>query len=123
MNSGHLLGRRGETLGAQYLKKKGYRLVERNYRTGEGEIDLVMLSPVSVLPFMLVFVEVKTRRTRRFGAAVESVTPVKIARIRQAAEHFLLEHEAFSEYHCRFDVLGIECRGASFHIEHIEDAF
>ena len=119
MNSRHLLGRRGETLGAKYLRNKGYRLVERNYKTGEGEIDLVMISPVNVL----VFVEVKTRRTRHFGAAVESVTPVKIARIRRTAEHFLLEHEVFSEYHCRFDVLGIECRGDLYHIEHIEDAF
>jgi putative endonuclease len=106
----------------KYLAKKGYALVERNYRTRRGEIDLVVRSERA-----LVFVEVKLRRGTGFGDPLEAVTPKKQARIRRMAERYLAEKgedfvAGFEEV--RFDVVGILLSGAGKpRVWHIEDAF
>ncbi len=78
------VGRQGELLAARHLAALGYRIVARNFRCRAGEIDLVAVQGGD-----LVFVEVRTRRSRRFGTALESVTPAKQRQVARVALHFL----------------------------------
>ena len=95
-------GDRGEERAARFLARRGLRIVERNYRTRMGEIDLVALDgPV------LVFVEVRMRSAARFGGGAESVDSRKRARLVAAARHYLMR--LGREPACRFDVVSLEC--------------
>ena len=111
------IGDRGEEIALQYLLHQGYSLVERNYRTRYGELDLILRHDDT-----LVFVEVKLRRGKNFGEPLEAVTERKQATIRAIAEQYLAEEEPEFE-EARFDVVGILLRGASHGIEHVQDAF
>lgn len=110
-------GDRGERLALEYLVGKGYVLVESNYRTRFGEIDLILRSGTT-----LVFVEVKLRRGSGFGDPLESVTPRKQATIRTLAEGYIADREPDFE-EARFDVVGILETEGGREIQHIEDAF
>ncbi len=81
------IGDFGEDLAARYLGQKGYEIVERNFRTRFGEIDIIAKDRE-----VLVFVEVKKKASDRFGTAAEMITKKKIGRIRRAAEFYLLEN-------------------------------
>ena len=83
-----------------HLLARGLRLLERNFRSHAGEIDLVMQQDGS-----LVFVEVRYRRSRGFGSAVETVTPSKQHRLLTTAAYYLQRHNL--DLPCRFDVVGI----------------
>jgi putative endonuclease len=107
----------GEELALRYLTRQGYTLVERNYRTRYGELDLIVRQNNT-----LVFVEVKLRRGTGFGDPLEAVTPHKQAKIRSLAELYLLDREpAFDTV--RFDVVGILLGKGPPRVQHIEDAF
>jgi putative endonuclease len=112
-----LSGAWGEELALRYLTRLGYTLVERNYRTRYGELDLVLRRQNT-----LVFVEVKMRRGAGFGHPLEAVTPRKQAVIRALAARYLSEKEPEFDT-ARFDVVGILVGGGSPKIVHIEDAF
>ncbi|RTY36721.1 YraN family protein [Chlorobium phaeovibrioides] len=103
MNSNQpwLLGREGERIAAGFLEKKGYRIVQRNFRFHRNEIDIIAMDGETVC-----FIEVKTRSSATKGEPAEAVTPGKQREIARAAEAWL----AFSsegEPDCRFDVVGI----------------
>lgn len=103
----------------EYLEERGYTLVERNYRTRHGEIDLVVRDEET-----LIFVEVKLRRGRAFGDPLEAVTPRKQARIRLMAEHYLAEENCTAGFEeVRFDVIGILLDAGKMEIRHVKDAF
>ena len=106
------LGRRGEKRAAKYLKKKGYKLLARNYRTPFGEADIVARDGETV-----VFCEVKARLSDAFGTAAEAVGPDKRRRYGQIARYFQMR--AGAECSVRFDVLEVYAD----RVEHIEDAF
>ncbi len=108
---------RGEALALEHLLGKGYSLVERNYRTRYGEIDLILRAAET-----LVFVEVKLRRGSGYGDPLKSVTPRKQATIRSPAEVYLAERAPGFEA-VRFDVVGILEMGGGREVHHIEDAF
>lgn len=111
------MGDRGERIALRYLEERGYSLVEKNYRTRHGEIDLIVQRDQS-----LVFVEVKLRRDLGFGDPLEAVTPRKQATIRAMAEQYLATHEPdFDEL--RFDVVGILFISGTPEITHVADAF
>ena len=93
-------GRWGEDQAEKYLRKKGYRTVERNYSNRFGEIDLIVSNRN-----YLVFVEVKTRRSNVFAEAREYVGAAKQRRIRSAASLYLASHETTLQP--RFDVIEI----------------
>jgi putative endonuclease len=107
----------GEDLALRYLTRRGYRLVERNYRTRRGEIDLILRREE-----VLVFVEVKLRRTTGFGDPLEAVTPSKQKTLRRLAEQYLADHEPQFDT-LRFDVIGILASRNGVRIDHVEDAF
>ena len=110
-------GNRGEDLAVVFLQKKGYRILERNFRFERGEIDIVTEDEDT-----LVFVEVKARRSAVFGEPEDAVTPSKCDQIRAVAEGYLFKHE-IDEKPCRFDVIAIRYRGTEVDVNHIEDAF
>lgn len=113
MSTPRTLGRQAERTALDYLHRQGLRCLARNYQTRRGEIDLVMEDNASV-----VFVEVRSRATNRFGGALESVTAAKRQRLITAARCYLLSHPTRAP--CRFDVVAIDGQGR---IEWIRDAF
>ena len=112
-----LLGQEGERLAERYLQKKGYKLVERNYRCAVGELDLIVLDRRVV-----VFVEVKTRTGHGFGSPLEAVEFRKQRKMIQAAQ-FFLSAKGLQQREARFDVIGISWPGREPVVEHIENAF
>jgi putative endonuclease len=118
LNNGKLLlGKEGERVAERYLQKKGYRLVERNYRCSAGELDLIVLDRRVV-----VFVEVKTRTGSGFGSPLEAVEFRKQRKMIQAAQFFLAE-KRLEQRDARFDVVGVSWLGREPVVEHIENAF
>jgi putative endonuclease len=101
----------------RYLIQNGYTLVERNYRTRRGEIDLIVRKDDT-----LVFVEVKLRRGTGFGDPLEAVTPRKQHTLRSVAEHYLYTKSAHYDT-LRFDVIGILADRPKARLLHVEDAF
>ena len=94
-------GDRGEERAARFLQARGLRIVARNYRTRQGEIDLVAMDGA-----VLVFVEVRMRASAGFGDGAESVDHRKRRRIEAAARHYLMR--LGREPACRFDVVSLE---------------
>ena len=112
-----LLGKQGERVAELYLQKKGYKVVERNYRCSGGELDLIVLDRRVV-----VFVEVKTRTGDGFGTPLEAVEFRKQRRMIRAAQFFLAEKN-LQQRDARFDVVGVSWPGREPVVEHIENAF
>ncbi len=111
-----LLGTKGEDLALKFLKKKGYRILSRNYKTPLGEIDIVAEDGGT-----LVFVEVKTRADDSFGLPFEAVDSRKREKLRKVALYYL-KNRCKRDLPSRFDVLSIRA-GQRNEIEHIIDAF
>lgn len=110
----------GESAAAEYLTKIGYKILSQKYYTPFGEIDIVALSPCGST---LVFIEVKTRKDKKFGMAAQSIDKTKIRRIVKSAQVYVSENPA--DFDCRFDVIevyGSAANGVS-EINHIENAF
>lgn len=93
-------GQFGEDLAAKYLKKKGYELVERNWRTRAGEIDIIAKKNA-----VIYFVEVRTKSTEEFGSPLESITPRKQAQIKKMALLWLQAHGG--EQECEFMIASV----------------
>ena len=110
------LGREGEVIALEFLRKKGYRILEKNYRTVFGEIDIIARDRE-----VLVFIEVKTRAGTTFGYPFEAVNPKKREKIRKVALCYLKKQK--NESPARFDVLSITRDRGETRIEHIQDAF
>ena len=108
-----LLGKKGEKLVETYLKKRGFSLLEKNYRTPFGEADLIVKDGDET-----VFVEVKTRTGDRFGAPREAVDSFKQKRDYKIAEFYWLK--TGEEPNARFDVAEVSANGE---IEYYENAF
>lgn len=111
------LGDEGERVARQYLHAQGYTLVAANFRVREGEVDLICTESLADGSLLYVFVEVKTRSDLEFGDPLESLTEEKMARVRRAAEIFLLRH-ADEDAPCRFDAIGILITPEGPRIEH-----
>ncbi len=109
------IGRHGEEQALRYLKEKGYKLLAKNYRSGPHEIDLILLDGETI-----VFAEVKTRSSLRFGTPGEAVTAQKRRFLTAAAEAYLAEH-GLLDAPARFDVL--EVYRSDGHVRQIENAF
>ena len=96
------LGNLGENLALKRLQNKGYKFVERNFRSNYGEIDLIFLDKD-----ILVFVEVKTRFSESFGEPAEAVTDYKIRSIIKTGQYFKLKNPSFPDS-LRVDVVAID---------------
>jgi putative endonuclease len=109
------VGRGGEERARKYLEKLGYSIVETNYRTPRGEIDIIARQGGEI-----VFVEVKTRKSDRLGAPAEAVDQRKQARLRNLALSYLKKIRSI-DAPCRFDVISINLEKEC--LEHLKGAF
>jgi putative endonuclease len=110
------LGKTGEGIAANYLLRKGYKILQENWRFGKNEIDLIALDGVTT-----VFVEVKARVTDNRGHPEQAVTITKQRAIKKVADAYLYEYETIK---IRFDIIAITFwPGAGTDIRHFEDAF
>jgi putative endonuclease len=117
-NPRSIVGRNGEDAAAAWYEAAGYTLLDRNWRTREGEIDIVAKRATT-----LVFCEVKTRRSDAFGTPAEAVTPRKQARLRSLAGQWLGVHQARADV-IRFDVAAVLPSGrGGWTVDVIEAAF
>ena len=99
-------GNFGEKLACEHLKSKGYKILDQNYRTRGGEIDIVAKDGE-----MVVFVEVKTRTNRAFGFPEEAIDERKQRKLALTAEHYLAVHRLYNQDY-RIDSIGIELDGS-----------
>lgn len=111
-----MLGREGEDRAARYLSKQGYRVIERNYSTRNGEIDLIAIENGTV-----VFVEVKTRTSDAYGAPELAVNPQKQKKMIKAALSYI-KYKKLHQVPCRFDVIAISGPNDAY-VELIRNAF
>ena len=111
------IGRRGEDEAARFLESRGYKVLERNFRCRYGEIDLVARDGQAV-----VFIEVKTRGSDRFGAPLASVDSKKQKKILLTAQ-FYIESNRLFDSDLRFDVVGIQINDGKLAFELVKNAF
>lgn len=113
------VGKIGEALAIEHFKAQGYEIRAQNYRTRSGEIDLIVQRGKRV-----VFVEVKTRRSSKFGLPQAAVTPTKQKQISKIALNYLQTHNLL-DVPCQFDVVAIvlSWKFELVKLQHIENAF
>ena len=110
------LGNLGESIARKHLQRKGYKLLEANWRFGKDEIDII-----AVDKNQLVIVEVKTRSNRELGEPEEAVNKKKQKFLVRAADVYITENNI--EMDCRFDIIAIIYQNSKAEINHIVDAF
>lgn len=117
MKHNQSFGFRGEDTAVTFLEKKGYKIVARNFRTRNGEIDIIATSKQ-----ILVFIEVKTRLSTQFGTPFEAITPWKLRALIRTAEFYKATHMKLPEQ-MRIDAIAItlEPDGTVIAIEHMEN--
>ncbi len=112
------VGRRAEETACRFLLGQGLKLLERNYRGPGGEIDLIMEQGAT-----LVFVEIRYRRSNRFGGAEETVDHRKQGRLIATAARYLQRHPGADRRPSRFDVVALIADGEGYRVQWIADAF
>ena len=110
-------GELGERIAERWLRRRGWRIVQRRFRTGHRDIDLVVERDGTVA-----FVEVKARKGAEFGGPVQAVNYRKRKQLERSAMVWIDRHGQESESY-RFDVVGVLLNGADVRICHVENAF
>ena len=110
------LGKRGEILAVAHLKKKGYSILQRNYRFRKGEIDIIAAKGE-----ILAIVEVKSRSSVDFEPIAGTVGRKKIGLLVQAADQYVTSQNPGLQV--RFDIITIYFKGSRYEVDHLEDAF
>ncbi len=111
------IGSDGEEVAVKYLRQNGYEILEQNFYYQHGEIDIVAKEKD-----ILVFVEVKSRRSTKFGEPEESVTPKKQELLRRTAEGYVLEKNLHN-IECRFDVVSVVLKDGKAVCKLLRDCF
>ena len=112
-----ITGNEGENRAASYLEVKGFEIIERNWRTNHGEIDIIAFKNDT-----LVFVEVKTLPNGTLDMIQRELNNQKRERILKTSKRFLLKHREYNNSYVRFDVIVIDMPGLE-PVYHIENAF
>lgn len=110
------LGKLGEDLAVDYLKKNGYTILDTNWTFQKAEIDIIARTENT-----LAIIEVKTRSSLDFGLPQDFVKPKKIQLLVKAVDAYVIERDL--DINIRFDIIAIHKEGKSFAIEHLIDAF
>lgn len=100
----------GEDKACEYLKKIGFKIIERNFRKGYGEVDIVALDPTDRPGQVLVFVEVKTRTSSQFGTPLEGITYWKLKSLIRMAQYYKMTHRNLPEA-LRIDAVAVILNG------------
>lgn len=112
------LGNDSETIAQQYLEQRGYMLIQANFRCKTGEVDLIMQKEN-----LLVFVEVRSKSSSRYGEPLETVDYTKQKKIKKASAYFLYIHPQLAHCYCRYDVVSVLWKNGCADITWIADAF
>jgi len=110
-------GKKGENIAVEYLKNNGYTILDRNFRTLLGEIDIIASNNGT-----LVFIEVKTRKNNSFGMILEQVSLKKAYRISNTAEIYRIEKNLL-DMDCRMDLICIFMDDKGYDLSHYSDIF
>jgi putative endonuclease len=116
-NTPHQYGQSSEDVALRFLQRRGYRILARNYRTRMGEIDIVARHKG-----VIVFVEVKARRSTGYGNPKWALTPSKQRKLSMTALAYL-KQQGSTQTRARFDVVTVQQREGRPHIEVITNAF
>ena len=109
------ISRQGEELACRFLKRKGFRIIEKNFFTRWGEIDIIAKDKD-----ILVFVEVKTRTSDKFGSPFEAITPRKLRLVKRAAQFYCLLKKIKNKP-LRIDAITILFKGELARVRHFEN--
>ncbi|MDP4038356.1 MAG: YraN family protein [bacterium] len=112
------LGNQAEDLATDYLKRKGCKILERNFRNRFCEIDIIALKKDQII-----FVEVKYRKSDQFGEPIYAITRDKMRRLTRAANFYLSENSEYFKLAPRIDIISISGELHSPQIEHLENCF
>ena len=113
-----VVGATYEEAASRHLQHHGLSIVARNYQARVGELDIVAEGGRC-----LHFVEVRYRRSERFGGAAASITAAKQRRIARCARHFLLHQPVYANHRCQFDVVTVSGGDYPYRFEWLQDAF
>lgn len=119
MYNKQLLGKIGEDLACEFLKRENYTILERNFRCRQGEIDIIAKDMKSQ---ELVFLEVKARTSFQYGRPAEAVNNVKQHNIYKCANYYIYKNR-IENIPIRLDVIEIYIKSGKFEINHIKQAF
>ncbi len=108
----------GEDKACNFLQKKGFKIIERNFRKGYGEIDIIAIDSSNQEEKTLVFIEVKTRKSNSFGSPLEAITPWKLKSLIRTAQFYKLIHPNLPD-NMRIDAVSI-ILSSSNEVEEIE---
>ena len=114
-NDSKTLGNKGENIANEFLIKKGYKILERNFKFSKGEIDIIAQDKNEI-----VFVEVKTRRNMHYGNPIDSITINKKKHIYNTANYYLYINKLYCKC-IRFDVIEIYVSSEKTYINHIKN--
>lgn len=113
------LWRRGEKIAADYLEDRGYSIIERNYRTRIGEIDII-----TAKGRVIAFVEVRTRKSAALGPPECSITRAKVSRIAKVASQYIRDElDRSSGWKFAFDVVTVEISDSAPVVRHLKNLF
>ena len=110
------IGKRGEEIAASFLKQKGYQILERNFYTRQGEIDIIAKEKQEY-----VFVEVKTRTNNQYGEPIEAINQKKIFHLKGAIRYYLYCHQLENK-NIRIDVIEVKYQNNKIYLHHIKQA-
>ena len=110
------LGKKGEKVASNFLEKLGYCIILRNFKCSYGEIDIIAMDKKE-----LVFIEVKTRGSKKYGEAREAVDLYKKKHIKKATTYYISKHRLENEF-VRFDIIEVYVRRGEFNIKHVKNA-
>jgi len=116
------LGKAGELLAKEFMENEGHVFLKSNYRYDRAEVDLIF-TKTHEKENEIIFTEVKTRRSKKFGEGEESVDAKKQAQIRKGIEGFLYENEQYRNHQIRIDVVVVYLMNNEKNIVHIKNAF
>lgn len=116
--TGKELGEIGEKKAKKFLKKKGYKFIDSNFKYNKKEVDLIFLDKKNKI---LIFVEVKTRKYSKYFFPEESIDSKKISGYRYCIDGFLRKYPGYIDYDIRIDSIGITLKDSDFVINHTEN--
>lgn len=109
------LAREGEEIASKYLQKQGYKIIDRNFRARNTELDIV-----AIKDRILVFIEVKTRTSDKFGTPLEQIAYFKLKSLIKAAEFYKLTHKNLPD-EMRIDAVSVQYSSKEPIVEHVEN--
>ncbi len=112
----HVTGKEGEQVATEFLKYLGYEIIERNFQTRQGEIDIIAKDKEEY-----VFIEVKTRKNKNYGEPIDAIDKRKIEHMKGAIRYYLYIHQLENEL-IRIDVIEVLYQASTFQIHHIKQA-